>query len=557
MKTLTLILVAVLGITTASAQVYGGMGRFSAMSGQEKSWITIRADGTVLVSSEVVMTRKMAEQMTRLVDRLQRMEDDEEADTDEADNKAAAAKPVTDQELAERFRKLIKLSEERSSDGEAPGLASLDIDKDSVRMVTTNSHATVRDLLAKGRASQMLQAVYLENIRFETNAAGKLQITLKPSSMNKRAQTAMTQMMQNQKGTNEWRLVLPGSILSSSLPGQKGNETWIQLAGGDKASVDAVMNTIATNMVIVAEPGGLKLSEALDSRKLMRSRFRPAGAPGSSLPLTEAGPGYNAEAGHVTITTVHFFPEGTNMMQGRDFAQLEKAGVTVSAKLFPPEGRTILSMNSQKVTKAVDDRLRPIPMPGKKTGDDENEDEDLNNLGSFTTFSGNKESGAVELNFEFGLPSSDARAIEALEADVVVISAGTWKELVPTNLQEIINKPMDASSLVPGATFTVVSITNRQSSQLEMTVKFEGPAEVAQIRIESKDARASGMNVHSYDMQSRTVGNKTVRQVQVTGYNFSDRESSLTADGLNLVMRYPNDLRRERVKIKLNAIDLF
>jgi hypothetical protein len=555
MKTLILTLVAALGLSTATAQIHGGMGRFSSMSGQEKSCITIRADGTVLVSSDVTMTRKMAEQMTRLVDRIQRMEEDEESDGDAPDAKAGAAKPVTDQELGERFRKLIKLSEERSSGGESPGLASLDIGKDSVRMVATNSHASIRDLLATGRARQLLQVIFLENIRFETNTAGKLQITLKPSSMNKREQTAMTQMLQNQKGTNEWRLVLPGAILSSSLPGQKDGETWIQLAGGDKASIDSFMKTIATNMVIVAEPGGLKLSEALDSRKLMRSRYSQTAAPESNLPLTEAGPGYNAEAGHVTITTIHFFPEGTNMMQGEGLSELEKPGLSVNAKLFPPEGRTILSMNSQKVTKAVDDKFRPIPLPGKKAQDDE--DEAAAEMSSFTRFSGNDASGAVALSFEFGLPSSDAKAIEALEAEVVVISAGTWKELAPTNFQEIINKPMDASSLVPGATFTVVSITNRQSSQLEMTLKFEGPADVGQIRIESRDARASGMNVHSYDMQSRTTGNKTVRQVHVMGYNFSNRDTTLTPEALNLVMRYPNDLRRERVKIKLNAIDLF
>lgn len=556
MKTLILTLVAALGLSTATAQIYGGMGQFSAMSGQEKSCITIRADGTVFVSSDVTMTRKMAEQMTRLLDRVQRMEEDGESDGDAPDAKAGAAKTVTDQELGERFRKLIKLSEERSSGGESPGLASLDIGKESVRMVATNSHGSVQDLLASSRARQMLQVIYLENIRFETNTAGKLQITLKPSSMSKREQTMMTQMLQNQKGTNEWRLVLPGSIQSSSLPGQKGNETWIQLAGGDKASIDSLMKTISTNMVIVAEPGGLKLSEALDARKLMRSRNRPTTEPGSNLPLTEAGPGFTAEASHVTLTTVHFFPEGTNMMKGEGLLELEKPGVSVNAKLFPPEGRSILSMSSQKVTKAVDDKFRPIPMPGKKAQNGDEDEGDME-IGSFTRFSGNEASGAIALNFEFGLPSSDAKAIEALEAEVVVLSAGAWKELAPTNFQEIINKPMDASSLVPGATFTVVSITNRQSSMLEMTVKFEGPAEVAQIRVESKDARASGMNVHSYDMQSRTTGNKTVRQVQVMGYNFSNRDTALTADTLNLVMRYPNDLRRERVKIKLNAIDLF
>jgi hypothetical protein len=94
----------------------------------------------------------------------------------------------------------------------------------------------------------------------------------------------------------EWKLALPGKILSSSLPGTEGNETWLRLDAEKPESVDAALKLVEAPLVITAELGGLKVDEPLESKKLVRSAARrSSGEP--DLPITEAGPGFQDRGG--------------------------------------------------------------------------------------------------------------------------------------------------------------------------------------------------------------------------------------------------------------------
>src|SRR6516162_913945 len=106
----------------------------------------------------------------------------------------------------------------------------------------------------------------------------------------------------------EFRLILPGKVLTSGLPDSDGNTAGYSFDAKKDASLDAIMKLYDAPAVITAEAGGLKIPEPLDSKALQRTS-RGQGGMGSELPITDAGSGFIAEPQSITTTTVHVFPE--------------------------------------------------------------------------------------------------------------------------------------------------------------------------------------------------------------------------------------------------------
>ena len=57
------------------------------------------------------------------------------------------------------------------------------------------------------------------------------------------------------------------------------------------------------------------------------------------------------------------------------------------------------------------------------------------------------------------------------------------------------------------------------------------------------------------ERRSTTSGNKTTRNITVQSYEF-EMGSEAKSTPLTLLVRYPQDVKRERVHFKLNALDL-
>jgi hypothetical protein len=84
---------------------------------------------------------------------------------------------------------------------------------------------------------------------------------------------------------------------------------------------------------------------------------------------------------------------------------------------------------------------------------------------------------------------------------------------------------------------------------------LEGPKEVSQIELRLKQSSRRGGQSYMNERRTKAVGNKTTRTVTVQGY---EMDVDVEADGgpSTLLVRYPQDLKRERVHFKITALDL-
>src|SRR5262249_14344724 len=151
-----------------------------------------------------------------------------------------------------------------------------------------------------------------------------------------------------------------------------------------------------------ADSAGIKLDEPLESKKLVLAAWKQKGSE-PDLPITEASAGFLAEPVGITLSTVHYFPEGEKYFKNRPEASmfaLSPTGTVVSAKLFPPKGRILKSVSSTRVKAAKDDKGRPIPSITESPDDPENYTE-------FAGFSsaGSEKGGAAHIQLRLGLPA--------------------------------------------------------------------------------------------------------------------------------------------------------
>jgi hypothetical protein len=348
----------------------------------------------------------------------------------------------------------------------------------------------------------------------------------------------------------EWKLALPGKILSSGFPSTEGNETWLRLDGEKPETVEAVLKLVEAPLVITAELAGLKLDEPLDSRKLVRAARRQSGSE-PDLPITDAGPGFQAEPLSLTISTVHYFPGAKEHLKDRPEAAMfgsESAGLVVVAKLFPPKGRVIRSVSGLRVKAAKDDKGRAIS--GTADGSD-----DAVSFSEFSYGSDDQEKGGTaRVQLHLGLPAPDAKTVDQLEAEAVVLSIGGWKELVLTNVQADAKKEIDLGEVLPGAKLFVKKISGRRP-QTMIELRLEGPPAVNQLEAKVKLSSRRGGSSNVSNQRTTTSGNKTTRNLTLHAYEFEPGETGKSSPP-TLLIRYPQDMKRERMKFKLTTLDL-
>jgi len=259
-----------------------------------------------------------------------------------------------------------------------------------------------------------------------------------------------------------------------------------------------------------------------------------------------------AEPVGITLSTVYYFPEGEKYFKDRSEASkfgLGSTGAVVSAKLFPPKGREIKSVSSLKVKATKDDRGRSIPGI-VEDGDDEA------GYGEFRSYDsdGSEKSGAARIELHMALPAPDAKAIDELEGETVALTIGGWKEMVLTNVQADAKKEIDLSEVLPGAKLIINKVGGRKP-QKTVAASIEGPKAVNQLEVKIKLSSRRGGQSNMSDRRSATAGEKTTRNITIQAYEFELGEEANSAP-LTLVVRYPQDVKRERVQFKLTALDL-
>lgn len=556
MKTLThfklTLLLAVLVAVSAQGQLFSYMG-FG--ENDTRTLLVINPDGSCVWTNETTQARKAMEMQLSTWERYSAMSDN--ADSEDEDAAAAPPRPskpekksLTNEELASKLRQMYQ-QQAGSEEGEAIKLAAMDISSNSVRLVTSRSFASLKELLSQNPYTWGPNVLMFEDARLEVDTNHNLRLTFNSSRFAARYGETMSRRWKSARMNFEWKLVLPGRILSSGLPHTQDTATWLSLDSKKPNTLDAALKLIGPPLVITAEPAGIKLDEPLESKKLVRAAWKQR-QPEADIPITDATPGFLAEPVGLTLSTVHCFPEGEKYFRDRPQGSmfgLSSTGVVISAKLFPPRGRVIKSVSGARVKAAKDDQGRPVP--GISPGDDE---EQSYREYTFSSSGDSENGGAARIELRLGLPAPDAKAIDELQAEAVALTFGSWKEMTLTNVQVDAQKSIDLGEVLPGAKLIIKKISGKKP-QKTIEATLEGPKEVSQIEVKVKLSSRRGGQSSMNERQSKTSGNKTTRHITIHAYEF-EMGGPAESGPLTLLVRYPQDVRRERVRFKLTALDL-
>jgi hypothetical protein len=342
---------------------------------------------------------------------------------------------------------------------------------------------------------------------------------------------------------SEFKMVFPGKVVASGLPESKTNATWLVIDPKNDASLDTAMKLYDVPTIITAESGGLKIGQPLELKELQRSVRRGSDAE-DELPIANAGQGFMAEAQSITLTTLKIFPGGETYFKESSRMGRQEPGAIVSAKLFVPKSRTLLSVSDVRVVKAVDDKGRAIA-----TGA---EDDEASMVQSYSDDS--HDVSSAELDLRLQLPQADAQAIDEIAAEAIVVTAGAWKEVTLTNLQENATNEFDLAAVLPGTKLVITKYTWK-NRQLNIQAQLKGPHTIKRLVLQAKVPDNERMNTSSTERKFNEKGNEATRTLSLQGYTY-DAGSGAAPGALVLVVRFPEDLKRERVSFKLKGLDL-
>ena len=533
---------------TVSAQIYDmGPGELFQGGVEQHSVLTINPDGSCLFTTGTVESRAAAEQQVRMRERYEKMSEGggEDATPPAADlsatNGAAGPKPFTDEELTKKMTGAMQERADASAENSGRKF-TVEVKKDTVTTTTSQTFSSIEDMLKESHAIWSQSGVYFANARLETDTNGLLRLTLTPQTGMERYQKAARSEWKLSGRKTELKLIFPGKVVASGFPATETNATWLAVDGKKDETLDAMIKLYAAPTVITAEAGGLKLAQPLDSKKLFRSR-RLREAAGDDLPITDAGPGFLAEAQSITTTTLHVFPAGENYFKQNGGSFGTQTGAVVNAKLFAPKGRTLQSVSDVRVLKAVDDKGRSVVA----------ELPDEENFSAYSYSGGSQDASSMQVQLHLQLPQPDAQSIDAISAEAVATTAGTWKEMTLTNLQE--NATNDLAAVLPGAKL-VITKNSSKNGQVSIQAHLKGPRTVQRLDVRAQIPGNNQFNSNTSERNFSAKGAESTRNINIQGYGFGDGEAS-SQEPVVLRIRYPEDLQRERVKFELKSLDLF
>jgi len=517
----------------AQAQVYSaestGFDMEDSSGGMETSAVlTINADGTSSLKTVTVEPRATVEQQVRMRERYAKMA---EADDEDAVKTSLTAtnetKPFTDDDLVKKISD--QMDEGAQSTGEK---FQVELKTNAVIVVSTRSFASPEEMVRESYSFWRAGQLSVANMRLEMDTNNLLRLTLTPQPRMERYLKTMRSQWKLTGMKSELKLIFPGKVVSSSFPSLQTNATWLVVDAKDDASLDAVAKLNVAPVVITAEPAGYKLAQPLESKNLRRVRGQAGG--GDDLPVTDAGPGFVAEAQSVTTTTLRVFPGGESYFENNP----ADTGTVVRVKLFAPKGRTLKSISETRVIAAVDNK-------GRSVVSDENES---------TQFGGDaNQDGPVQFDLRLQLPQPDAQAIEKISAEAVAVTAGDWKELTLTNLAENATNALDLSAVLPDAKIFVTKFAMKRG-QMNMQLRLEGPPTVNRLEVRAKVPGDNQFSSYSSERQTGKKSGVTTRTIVLQGYGIADEAP--TPEAVRLTVRYPGDMRRERMRFELKGLDL-
>jgi len=519
-----------------------------AAANESRTTLTLNADGSCVVRTELAQPRLTVEQQVRMQEQMKKMQEGD--DEDERVLPPAPAqqdsKPYSDEELAKKFREITEERQEQMFQMGETKLQSIDVNSNMVRVVSTQTFPSLEELLKNPYALWGQSGLAFESLRFEKADNSNLRLTLAPYSGNARWTKNAKQMWKASKVNAEIRFVLPGKVLSSGLPQTEGNATWLTIDAKRDETLAAASKLYDAPTVITAELGGLKIDGPLDSKTLQRQSGRRVGGE-PELPITDAGPGFAAEAMSVTVTTLHWFPDGQKHLKNASSAfGHQPTGAVVQAKLFAPKGRTLQSVTGVRVLTAVDDKGRPIA--------DAKADEDSTESVAYSS-GGRSQANSMQVQLRLPLPAADAQSIEQLDAEAIALTAGNWKEMTVPNVSANSTNDVDLANVLPGAKLAITKVTSK-NRQTKVQAQFKGPPAIRQLEVQAMTSGQRNANSWMNERGFKAKNAESTRNFTLQAYGMSE-DGEAVSGPLSLVVRFPEDQKRERVKFRLKGLDLF
>src|SRR5205814_1329240 len=116
----------------------------------------------------------------------------------------------------------------------------------------------LKDLLGQNVYVWGPALLMIEDVRAEMDTNRNFRFTFTPGQQADRYGKTMARQWKTGKIKFEWKLVLPGKVVSSGLPDTQGNSTSLTLNSEKPETLEAAVKLIGAPLVITAEPAGLK-----------------------------------------------------------------------------------------------------------------------------------------------------------------------------------------------------------------------------------------------------------------------------------------------------------
>lgn len=503
--------------------------------------LEINEDGSAATEHRLILDRAAAEQMAQMQQAGFGATDDEE--------------PLTDEELIDQLQSMVMdASPLGAVDEGAVEIIEPDItiEGDLVTMVVRIEYADLEALVTYGATA--IGESGSSAMMLDTDDQGRLRLTMDMVS-DEETRAMMAEQMRQQgrflQYQGSFSYTMPGEIVSSTWPEVDGRTTRFEFDTADRESLDHMIEVMMETLEIVSEPGGLDLAPLpLDSRELA-----PDWGPGGmfsefeEVPVEDAEDYFGAEVLSVTTVSTRYFEEGLDHLtpqQRQQLTQFEmQNGTTIQARLHAPQDRFLLSVEQPSVTEAFDEQDRPIETSPEGE-----------------SFGGVVQGGmhddelqrSADFQLQLGLPHPDAEAIEELRGELVAVTFTGYREKHYEDVEA--NDSFDLDDLAPGATLTVTELTLPQDGAGEGGYELEitGPESIKSIEFEVEVPGANFARSYTRQESSRQTGDEHRRSVHLRFNTHQNRPGEISP---RLILRLPENLRRERVEFELFAIDLF
>ena len=540
--------------------------------------VTINEDGTVEVAYDFLVDRKTAEEgleeiMTELEEDGKLVEKDEKEGTgaEKTEHKEAkAGGSAEDAELIARIRRMLEVVDpvKDAEDAELK-VQSIEISDETVHVQCKMQFKTL-EAFAVEHSHRLWAGIGFSRTVLDANDDGKLRLSLTPSTLFRGRGWAELRRsgVEEEGGKGTLEFIMPGAVLSSTLPMTEGNTTTIVVDASKSETLDAYVKFLEGKLVITAEPGTLAMDVLpLDSGDPYEGIItRKSDEPGAKLPITDAEEdAYLVEPLSVSTTLVHFFP-GAKKALGERFDWYiggdEKSMCEVRAEIHTWPGRHISTVTNPRVTRAADEQGRVIK-PFRSKGDED--ERYFHTAPPYYYERSENDHAKVAFTLQLELPPAGAETIEELEGEIIVTSFAGWKTHEISDPQADPEKEIDLGELIPGAKLIIRKVKKAKGHRDgRISVKLIGPPEVKYVEYDVRIEGVRNMDTYGTSDLAREKDGHTVRSTEITFSTYGvemddvddvdqvDEESTMT-----FVLRFPHGFKRERVKFLMEAVDLF